>query len=490
MVAFPGKEELQQFIRNKIKPTFCGFVTKFQTKIAEWSLEIDASTAQALHKIWVTRFNSTVRETRKDVPLKTAKFNADTWNKLFEEISVLRDFETDSRIEGQKLANKSMKNASESSLRRLEQRGLEGRNNKKEVDGVSDTTEVEYDDISSSEEGSDREEETDDNEEGSEPVDQLYNLYYKKFNKQEFDYEDKAFLKQMTKKKNCVKDKVHGLASQLLLKKTADVDDDMMLKLSLSNIVNCIHPESYEILKKTLTRKQMAAIDNVNMKLYVGLSKEDKKLLEKVLKSGGDEDDTDSMIIEILKEQLKLREAGSKNSDAYKLLNILRCIIENLEDYSEAVSELTAYRHCAKLLDCLFRGTKLKILDGEPGCLAAKEQMITVVAMDLIGNAGYMYSLEEKEGLYVANLIEELSLPTTKEAIKHVSETINTLFKFKNHLEKLVTEVAESSIVRLPASRLKGVTRLRVHHEEASCKVPRVMFSPKAKKRKLNQHTY
>lgn len=28
----------------------------------------------------------------------------------------------------------------------------------------------------------------------------------------------------------------------------------------------------------------MAAIDNVNMKLYVGLSKEDKKLLEKVLK--------------------------------------------------------------------------------------------------------------------------------------------------------------------------------------------------------------
>lgn len=42
-----------------------------------------------------------------------------------------------------------------------------------------------------------------------------------------------------------------------------------------------------------------------------------------------------------------------------------------------------------------------------------------------------MYSLEEKEGLYVANLIEELSLPTSKEAIKHVSETINTLFKFK-----------------------------------------------------------
>ncbi|KAI9335226.1 hypothetical protein BD770DRAFT_422776 [Pilaira anomala] len=120
----------------------------------------------------------------------------------------------------------------------------------------------------------------------------------------------------------------------------------------------------------------MAAIDNVNMELYVGLSNEDKELLEKVLKSGGDADDTDNMIIEILKEQLKLKEAGSKNSDAYKLLNILRSIIENVEDYSEANSELTAYRHCAKLLDYLFCGTKLKILDGEPGCLAAKGKMI------------------------------------------------------------------------------------------------------------------
>lgn len=42
-----------------------------------------------------------------------------------------------------------------------------------------------------------------------------------------------------------------------------------------------------------------------------------------------------------------------------------------------------------------------------------------------------MYSLEEKEGVYVANLIEELFLPRNKKEIKHVSKTINTLFKFK-----------------------------------------------------------
>ncbi|KAI9331311.1 hypothetical protein BD770DRAFT_403582 [Pilaira anomala] len=455
MVAFPGKEELQQFIKNKRKPTFCGFVTKFQTKIAEWSLETDASTAQALHKTWVTRFNSTVRQTKKDVPLKTAKFNAVAWNKLFEELSVLSDFETDSRIEGQKLANKSMKNASESTLRRLEQRGLEGSNNNKEVDDVFDTTEVEYDDISISEEESGREEETDDNEEGSEPVDQLHKLYYKKFNKQEFDYEEKAFLKQMMKKKACVKDKVYVLASKLLLKETADADDDMILKLSLSNIVNCIHPGSYEILKKTLTRKQMAAIDNVNMELYVGLSNEDRELLEKVLKSGGDEDDTGNIIIEILKEQLKLKEAGSKNSDAYKLLNILRsigepgCLAAKEQMIDKNIFSTCAIRKIDAIVVMNLNMERVKLSTNEwkksnaSSDTATKQQSKnlrtnlsklnqlnrkyniktkTVVAMDFI---------EEKEGLYVANLIEELSLPTNKETIKHVSETINALFKFK-----------------------------------------------------------
>jgi hypothetical protein len=42
-----------------------------------------------------------------------------------------------------------------------------------------------------------------------------------------------------------------------------------------------------------------------------------------------------------------------------------------------------------------------------------------------------MYSLEEKEGVYVANLIEELSFPANKKEIKHVSKTVNTLFRFK-----------------------------------------------------------
>lgn len=142
--------------------------------------------------------------------------------------------------------------------------------------------------------------------------------------------------------------------------------------MSLSNIVSAVHSHSYEVLKRILTKKEMRAIDDANVDLYVGLLEEDEKVLKKVLKSGGVEANTDSMMIEILMEQLRLSKAGSKHSDAYKFLNILRCIIESIEDWSEADSELTSYRHCAKILDCpfffFFCGTELKILDGEPGC--------------------------------------------------------------------------------------------------------------------------
>ncbi|KAG1293127.1 hypothetical protein G6F66_006365 [Rhizopus arrhizus] len=214
----------------------------------------------------------------------------------------------------------------------------------------------------------DEEEEADSEEETEPVVDQLYKLYFKKFNKQEFDDEENTFLKQMVKKKSCIKDKVLELASKLLLKKNTDVQDDMMLKLSLSSIVNIIQPDSYDILKKVFTKKEMEAIEKINLDLYVGLSEEDEKLLKKVVESGGAEGNTDNMMDEILTEQLRLSKLRLYHSDTYK--------IENVDNYAEADSEMTAYRLCAKILDCLFSGTGLRLLDGEPGCIAIKEEII------------------------------------------------------------------------------------------------------------------
>lgn len=93
-----------------------------------------------------------------------------------------------------------------------------------------------------------------------------------------------------------------------------------------------------------------------------------------------------------------------------------------------------------------------------------------------------MYSLEKKEGVAVATLVEELILPTKKSEVVHVLQTINALFVLKNHVLNLAEEV-EAQPTR---SKLRGIVRCK-EPMGTSCQTPRVMFSPKLKKRKPNE---
>ncbi|CAO3703935.1 unnamed protein product [Rhizopus stolonifer] len=267
------------------------------------------------------------------------------------------------------------------------------------------------------------------------------------------------------------------------------------------------------------------------------------------------------MMDEILSQQLRLSKLRMKDSDTYKMLDILRYMIDSISQFTERDSELTAYRHFAKLLDCLFRGTDLMLLDGEPACIAAKEEIIAnhsfypstednalstcsirkidaiiatevnkervelstnewkkrnvrsaiafkqqsknlrsnlsilnqlerkfniqtknILAIDFLGYEGYLYSLEKKEGVAVATLVEELVLPTKKPEIMNVLQTINALFILKNHVLKLAEEVGNQA----PRSRLRGIIR-RKESITTLCQTPRVMFSPKLKKKKPNE---
>ncbi|GAN07685.1 hypothetical protein MAM1_0172d07187, partial [Mucor ambiguus] len=78
----------------------------------------------------------------------------------------------------------------------------------------------------------------------------------------------------------------------------------------------------------------MKTINKSNLDLHVGLSDEDEE---------GAEANTDLMMIEILTEQLELSKAGAKNSDTYKLLNILRCMQEGSLEWFNAYNVFTAF---------------------------------------------------------------------------------------------------------------------------------------------------
>ncbi|EIE80303.1 hypothetical protein RO3G_05008 [Rhizopus delemar RA 99-880] len=193
-------------------------------------------------------------------------------------------------------------------------------------------------------------------------------------------------------KNSCIQEKLFGHTSKLLLKKDLDTQEDMiskydylrkgvnilvrsivsLVRLSLSSIINMLQPCAYEALKKIFNKKEMETLESAEPSIYIGLSEEDKTLLKKIVKSGSKMSNTDNMIDEILSEQLRLSNLRIKFSDTYRMLDILRYI-------------------------------------------------------SLLRYEGYLYSLEKKEGVAVAILVEELVLPTKKSEAEHVFQTINTL---------------------------------------------------------------
>ncbi|CEG80003.1 hypothetical protein RMATCC62417_14400 [Rhizopus microsporus] len=541
-------------VENVKKPLFPAFINKYEAQIAEWSSKTSASSSRELHRIWVSRFNDAVRETRIDIALKNQRYIPSKWNMLYEELSILRDMRQISRTEGQKLTNKSMGYASTRSLRLLESFSVEGSSRSVVVDaeGIR-REEAESGDV----DGEEKKDHDEEEEENMPVVDRLYMLYYKKFKNEAFEDEEDTFLADVMNKKSCIQAKLFGYASKLLLKKDLDIQEDIMLKLSLSSIINMLQPSAYDTLKKIFNKKEMETLESSEPSVYTGLSEEDKTLLKRMIKNGDKGSNTDNMMDEILSEQLRLSNLRMKGSDTYKMLDILRYMIDSIDQYTERDSKLTAYRHFAKLLDCLFRETNLMLLDGEPACIAAKEEIIAthslhplaegnalstcsirkidaiiatevkkervelstnewkknnvslaiafkqqsknlrsnlsilnqlerkfniqtknILAINFLGYDGYLYSLEKKEGVAVATLVEELVLPNKKSEIEHVLQTINALFILKNHVLKLAEEVEDQT----PRSRPRGIIR-RKESMAAPCQTPRVMFSPKLKKK-------
>ncbi|KAI8369839.1 hypothetical protein EDC96DRAFT_108398 [Choanephora cucurbitarum] len=66
-----------------------------------------------------------------------------------------------------------------------------------------------------------------------------------------------------------------------------------------------------------------------------------------------------------------------------------------------------------------------------------KEEEEELVCMDWCGPKGYTYSLTKREGVLVANAVDELELPEDFDALSKLEETLIALFKWKKHVVAL-----------------------------------------------------
>ncbi|KAI8367736.1 hypothetical protein BD560DRAFT_435707 [Blakeslea trispora] len=66
-----------------------------------------------------------------------------------------------------------------------------------------------------------------------------------------------------------------------------------------------------------------------------------------------------------------------------------------------------------------------------------EEEEEELVCMDWCGPKGYTYSLTKREGVLVANAVDELELPEDLDALSKLEETLIALFKWKKHVVAL-----------------------------------------------------
>ncbi|KAI9251667.1 hypothetical protein EDC94DRAFT_697633 [Helicostylum pulchrum] len=196
--------------------------------------------------------------------------------------------------------------------------------------------------------------------------------------------------------------------------------------------------------------------------------------------------DVDAMMLSIQQHKSNLSNQRKRVSEEYIILNIVERVAENLNLWETKTkdSELTFYRRFAEFLDSkeinksLFDSSNISVtypkkidllmrLDesiivelssSEWKKSSVSESLIlkqqtknlkvnvcilsllrsvygnqfnTVLAMDWIGNIGYLYKITKVDKVFVANQIDKLMIPENIETFGMLKDTLNNLFRLK-----------------------------------------------------------
>ncbi|KAI8092096.1 hypothetical protein BDF21DRAFT_410937 [Thamnidium elegans] len=158
------------------------------------------------------------------------------------------------------------------------------------------------------------------------------------------------------------------LSSKLLIKKDLLNVEEELLELSLSGIYNYINPYMKNIYETELDRPMPVSNNNNNNNDFVSdaisLGFETVNKIKNI----------DEALSYIQLEKSKLSQNRNRDTDEYIMLSILEKIIEDTELWRERndEQEITSYMRFASLLDVLFKGTDIRLSDGETGSSSSR----------------------------------------------------------------------------------------------------------------------
>ncbi|ORE10882.1 hypothetical protein BCV72DRAFT_220652 [Rhizopus microsporus var. microsporus] len=489
---FEGQEELENYIKTAKKPRFNDFVAKNISQLVHWSLDENREISE-LFSLWKTRFALTFKEFGKIPNADTFKGSCDTtWKDMKKLIDSTMKKKLTYKILSMKsiVASTSLSNFSPttpptssavpslvtqhesdfvSSAHQSDKSDRANTNDDDDDDGIFDIEHFVHDMTYKSHLG--------------------YTISSKQARKlvEIKDAIDTDMVSTM------MKIGAHILTKQLT-KTTLSVTEEALLELSISRIINMLNTSMQDTYREFFSQYQWARTHNVvsalNLDNYDDLSPESSALFDVIVHAGDNICDIIAFIDEKKWQISKTR--CQQQSQPYTLLLIMEHIVRNLERWSKKAdeSELTFYRRFATILEFVFDYTDVALVDGDNSCEATKNvahlskaifipmqtapvygkkidlmlrydgnmkieltsnewkrsrvqedlklkhhcsnDISELLAMDFIGNVGYLYMLKlTEDGIYVASLLSKLIVPKDLSNLDMFKQTLDYLFKTK-----------------------------------------------------------
>ncbi|CAO3673796.1 unnamed protein product [Rhizopus stolonifer] len=166
-----------------------------------------------------------------------------------------------------------------------------------------------------------------------------------------------------------------GVVKHIFKKDTLDHLDLSILKLSLSGIINLINPSHRERLKPFIDfnekKEKLSSWTNV-FKLH-GMNHESRNVYARIMEIINTES-SENVSIFIAKLKISYLESRNHHCQTYKMLKILEQVLDFINDWREDDSETTCYRRFGGIMDHLFRGSDVRLADGETACKVTRSK--------------------------------------------------------------------------------------------------------------------
>ncbi|KAF7727453.1 hypothetical protein EC973_007522 [Apophysomyces ossiformis] len=205
-----------------------------------------------------------------------------------------------------------------------------------------------------------------------------------------------------------------------------------------------MNSSQYNKVKPFLPQQKFPRLDTLISSFKSHGMKDDTLNLYQHVASICTNDSREDVLLAIDELKKPLLQAKQRDHETYRMLKILEYVVEGLEGFDDHESESTSYRRFATIMDCLFRGTQVKCVDGEFTSDATKairmynEAILNITSADAKGKKiDLLIKYASSQGVEISSNEFKAPHPTPSVALQQQCKNLRSNAAIFNYIRSL-----------------------------------------------------